>query len=547
MRVNWLVRLLIATIVVAMSGISAGAGLAVADDPLGGYPLVVQVNLDHTDTCSGPLRGTASVYFPPGEAIGSEIEWRVRVGDRVLRTDRMPIRGNVATGAFELAATDVAPGEDLLVDARAVGPLGFAGSFGKPWHTEISRSCAPLHVVSVGDSGMWGQGLDQNQKFSYLTAERLGAATGRGFVLHDYSMSGAVLDAPDIPPGNNDSACLSMSYRQDIDGRGTMAFGEVTDQIPDVFCQLEKAAANATADGYTIDLVLVQGCINDLDPFFGIPLGLTPGSADLPAAIQRECGGTGAAAVNPARDFPLPSGAKRGYGGRGMRAALEKAHDMPGRPKVLAADYWYTYDPTGLPEQFQRQGEFVRRSAEVFRTAAEEANAASADGPFAVAADGLFTFDNALGGRDPKTWQTPFSDNAIALRALACPQLSELPPQCLVAAITHPDVAGARQYADAFLLNPALRRYFGLGSPQPAARLTVTRDSGPRNTPVTLQVSGTGERYDWYFGDGTRETTTESTVTHAYPFDGPNMPRVVITAADGAQALVEAAQPIVIG
>src|SRR6266498_5349108 len=95
--------------------------------------------------------------------------------------------------------------------------------------------------------------------------------------------------------------------------------------------------------GHGIDLVILNGCVNDLDPFFGIPLGTTPGVEDLPKAVLRECTGVGAAAENPAKNVPYFSGAKVGYGGRGMQAAIEKAHSLPGNPKVLVADFNYAF------------------------------------------------------------------------------------------------------------------------------------------------------------------------------------------------------------
>ena len=94
---------------------------------------------------------------------------------------------------------------------------------------------------------------------------------------------------------------------------------------------------------------MINGCINDLDPFFGIGVGITPGSGNLPEAVKRECSGIGAAAENPAKDVPYFSGAKVGYGGRGMQAAIEKAHSLPGRPKVIVADFYYALSRSSSP------------------------------------------------------------------------------------------------------------------------------------------------------------------------------------------------------
>lgn len=542
------------TVLVALTAL-ATTGLTVAPataSPIGDYPMVVDVSFDRTATCSGPVPGTLAVYFPPGSILGGDVEWRVRDGDRVLRTGTMPTRGNTTTAAFELADADIPDDGEVQVDARLLGPPGIVSDFGKVWRARVNRDCDPVRVVAVGDSVVWGQGLDHDQKFPYLTARDLGATTGRGFDMRSYAISGAVLDAPNLPAGNNDSACLELTPPQDLDGSGTMVFGEVTDQMPDVFCQLEKAGANAAAEGSEIDLVIMNGGINDLDPFFGVPAGITPGSEDLPAAVEREIGGVGAAQVNPARDFPLFSGSKVGYGGRGMREAIEKAHRLPGNPKVIVANYYYGYDTSGLPEQMRRFTEFVRLSSEANRQAAAQANSASADGPYAVAADGLFTLDNALLGRDPKLWTDFTGDNQISLRGFACPEFSPLPPQCLTAAVAHPDVAGSRQYADGFLLNPQVRDWFGLETTRSAgAGFTVSQTSGHPGVAVQLDASAIAAHdgirlYEWYFGDGTKKTTTEPVITHGYMSRGPNLPRLVTTNSDGVRALYEAAEPVVI-
>lgn len=376
----------------------------------------------------------------------------------------------------------------VQIDARIAASSGdeAPGRYGKVWRDTIRRGCNPVRVASVGDSVVWGQGLDHDQKFPYLTGQALGRETGRGVQHMDYSISGAVLDAPELPAHNDDAACLRRTEKQDPDGDGEMEFGEVTQQMPDVFCQLEKAGAQARVGGYGLDLVVINGCINDLDPFFGIGVGITPGSESLPEAVKRECSGVGAAAENPAKDVPYFSGAKVGYGGRGMREAIEKAHSLPGHPKVLVADFYYALSRSSSPlpvkrcsvpgvtgkrlasckgalgKVAERYEQYTQLANAAYRQAATAANHASPDGPYATAGDGLFTVDNAVLSPDSKVWATPVTDPAFPLRTRACPELSATRLQCLSAAVGHPDTAGARQYADSFLLNPSLRDWFHL-------------------------------------------------------------------------------------
>ncbi|HZX38824.1 MAG TPA: PKD domain-containing protein [Streptomyces sp.] len=557
-----------------LGGLPAAAQTAAL--PGSAYPLVLDVDLTPNPVCSGPVRGRVQVYDPAAAKAGATVEWRVRTGEEQLAGGRVAMEASVGAAEFSIPF-DRVPASDtaLWFDARIAAPDAGekAGRYGKVWRDTVRRGCDPVRVASVGDSVVWGQGLDHDQKFPYLTGELLGRATGRGHQHMDYSISGAVLDAPELPAGNDDAACLRSSEKQDPDGDGEMEFGEVTQQMPDVFCQLEQAGAQARAGGYGLDLVVVNGCINDVDPFFGIGIGLTPGSKNLPEAVRRECSGIGAAAENPAKDVRYFSGAKVGYGGRGMQAAIEKAHSLPGRPKVIVADFYYALSRSSSPlpvstcssrgatgarlttckgalgHAAERYEQYTQLANDAYREAAAAANEAAADGPYAVAADGLFTVDSAVLARHSTVWNTPFTDPALPLRTRACPELSATPAQCLSAAVAHPDIDGARQYADSFLLNSSVREWFKLPPGGPRALLSVPRDA-PVGSEVRLTATvdgkqpAAGYRYRWYFGDGTRQETSEPSITHSYGREGPYLPRLVVTAEDDRQVLTEAAHTV---
>ncbi|MFG2212148.1 PKD domain-containing protein [Streptomyces sp. NPDC048638] len=544
--------------------------------PGSSFPLVLDVDLTPNPVCSGDVRGRVEVYDPAAAQRGAAVEWRVRAGEKRLAGGRLDMAAGIGTAEFRIPfdrvpATETALQVDARIAASSGGPA--PGRYGKVWRDRVRRGCDPVRVASVGDSVVWGQGLDHDQKFPYLTGQLLGRETGRGVQHMDYSISGAVLDAPELPAGNDDAACLRTTEKQDPDGDGEMEFGEVTQQMPDVFCQLEKAGAQARAAGHGLDLVVINGCINDLDPFFGIGIGVTPGSENLPKAVKRECSGIGAAAENPAKNVPYFSGAKVGYGGRGMQAAIEKAHSLPGRPKVIVADFYYALSRSSSPipvrtcsapgvsgarltsckgalgRVAERYEQYTQLADAAYRQAADAANEASADGPYAVAADGLFTVDNALLTRNSKVWNTPVTDPAFPLRTRACPELSPTPAQCLSAAVGHPDIEGARQYADAFLLNPSVREWFHLPRQGPRAELDVPKHvhvGSEVHMSVTVEGKppAAGYRYHWYFGDGTQRETGEAAVTHAYERKGPWLPRLVMTGQDGGSVLVESTRDI---
>jgi PKD repeat protein len=153
---------------------------------------------------------------------------------------------------------------------------------------------------------------------------------------------------------------------------------------------------------------------------------------------------------------------------------------------------------------------------------------------------------------DAKVWSNPTTDQAYPLRRNACPEFSPTPPQCLTAAVGHPDVAGSAQYAANILLNPRLRSWFGLPAGLPVAKATVTvsTTAGTPGTEVSLRTTaraGAGTRYQWYFGDGTTQTTDTAATTHRYDAVGPSLPRVVTVDGDGDRDLREARRPVVIG
>jgi hypothetical protein len=540
------------------------------------YPLVLDVDLTPNPVCSGPVQGRVQVYDPAAARARATVEWRVRAGQEQLAGGQIAMGAAVSAAGFTIPFERVPAAETALQIEARVLPSSEGkepGPYGNVWRDTIRRGCDPVRVASVGDSVVWGQGLEHDQKFPYLTGQLLGRATGRGHQHMDYAISGAVLDAPELPAGNDDAACLHKQEKQDPDGDGEMEFGEVTQQMPDVFCQLEKAGAQARAGGYGLDLVVLNGCINDLDPFFGIAVGITPGSKSLPEAVRRECSGIGAAPENPARHVPYFSGAKVGYGGRGMRAAIEKAHSLPGRPKVIVADFYYALSRDSSPIPVKhcsapglagarliacknalgkspgRYEQYTQLANDAYRMAAEAANDASPDGPYAVAADGLFTLDSAVLAPHPTVWGSPVTDPLYPLRKKACPELSSTPAQCLSAAVGHPDIAGARQYADAFLLNPRVRQWFGLAPGGPRALLAAPKNArAGSEVRLTATVDGkqppAGYRYRWYFGDGTRQETGEATTTHVYDREGPYLPRLVLTGADGRQALTEATDTV---
>jgi lysophospholipase L1-like esterase len=106
----------------------------------------------------------------------------------------------------------------------------------------------PLNLLVLGDSISWGQGLKDEHKAWHLIKSWLEQATGREVRETVEAHSGALIGSADDPNGE--------SSRQ-LDGELSRAYPTVNGQI--------NNALKAFGDPSQVDLVLVDGCINDLD------------------------------------------------------------------------------------------------------------------------------------------------------------------------------------------------------------------------------------------------------------------------------------------
>jgi lysophospholipase L1-like esterase len=115
---------------------------------------------------------------------------------------------------------------------------------------EIPPACSklessnPLNMLVLGDSIMWGQGLLEKHKFSYLVQDWLCQKTNRRVEITREAHSGATIKA-------DGASCPK-------------AEGEVNISRPTILDQVESALS-FYGDGSKVDLVLVDGCANDIN------------------------------------------------------------------------------------------------------------------------------------------------------------------------------------------------------------------------------------------------------------------------------------------
>ncbi|HKP47744.1 MAG TPA: SGNH/GDSL hydrolase family protein [Pyrinomonadaceae bacterium] len=105
-----------------------------------------------------------------------------------------------------------------------------------------------LEMLVLGDSIMWGQGLNQQEKFSWRVKCWLEEKTKREVNLKIFARSGALL-----------SGAPAASFRFQSDD------GEVNLPYPSVNEQLDRAREFYGPAAAKVNLILLDGCVNDVD------------------------------------------------------------------------------------------------------------------------------------------------------------------------------------------------------------------------------------------------------------------------------------------
>jgi hypothetical protein len=133
---------------------------------------------------------------------------------------------------------------------QSVSHLAGGEDYGGELSVPVTVKTRPFNVLAIGDSVMWGQGLQQADKFSYKTRDWIHGQLGIPVSLNVKAHSGAIT-YPD--PGFERYESLSYD-------------GEVPTDFPTISHQLDLASSggpNQPAAG-DVDLVLVDGCVNNI-------------------------------------------------------------------------------------------------------------------------------------------------------------------------------------------------------------------------------------------------------------------------------------------
>ena len=292
-----------------------------------------------------------------------------------------------------------------------------------------------LHMVVLGDSVMWGQGLLEEHKFHTQLKHHLAALTQMEVIEHVYAHSGATIWPKDSADGN------------------TPLWGEVPVAFPSITAQLVRAKRETNT--LRTVLVLVNGGINDVELVNIAHPAANPDQ--LHALVQERVGRLGPLVADIVGTFAnalvvVPSyfHIVSEFSDTLLVKKLPMAIDPGGQ---LAA----TWDSFFIPRLIRLSEAFAQASRDVLRRVVDAGNGVRPGRVFF--ADAGFGPQNALGA--PGTWLWNGNDDPLAFERLNYYMKHIVPyPQTWwyflpnpaytpIASIAHPNVQGAGAYAEA--------------------------------------------------------------------------------------------------
>jgi hypothetical protein len=374
------------------------------------------------------------------------------------------LRNGVAIGRFTSPATDTVPAPGrytYAVESVLAEPGGDAFSAPSP---SVTLRVGPFNIVAIGDSIMWGQGLLPADKFSKLTADWVMGQIGKPVRLLSFAHSGAALGSATT---QSNPANVSTP-------------GEVPDRYPTIDHQATTLAP-AQIDPSVVDLILVDGCINN------VVVGniLNPGVSDaqITSSTDQACGSdmtaflTLLSATYPHAKIALTSyypiasaqsdfsvlmglAGAAGVSAGAITAALAPFIGVPPDPisaaiagLIVSAAVTQSYGGFAVA----RSALFDTRSRADLSAAMASLNGQSAGAPVGVFVPVPFTAANSYAAPQSWLWDVPIPpldvDEVYAQRSQGCagplPPNAVGGPMCLEASAGHPNVKGAMAYSDA--------------------------------------------------------------------------------------------------
>jgi lysophospholipase L1-like esterase len=341
----------------------------------------------------------------------------------------------------------------------------------------------PLNLLVLGDSISWGQGLKDEHKAASLVKSWLQQQTGREVRELMEAHSGAIIGSVD---SQVDGAARDATLNLD---------GELSREYPTVNDQIDEAV-RAYTNPSVVDLILVNGCINDLD--FRRVLNAANTPDNIRELAQAKCGPPVEALLTRITTvFPAAHVVIIGY----YPILTEKsANDLFMR--ALAKRFYSP--PPGAPKMNDKslRARLIAISREWYQTSDQMLSGAARNVDAQLAAKGLhqrvlfadvgFHPENAFAASESRLWgfdaswlrkmlvvftlgrvQLRSNDERRAFRSNLCKSFIKKPEhetseqeatredrlmRCRLAAVAHPNRKGAAMYADAIgrILKPII-------------------------------------------------------------------------------------------
>ncbi len=341
----------------------------------------------------------------------------------------------------------------------------------------------PLNLLVLGDSISWGQGLHDEHKASYLVKRWLEQQTGREVRQTMEAHSGAV-----IGPSASALDTISRDTALGLDGELSRAYPTINDQV--------DYAVKAFGNPARVDLIIVNGCINDLDFRRLLNAANTPDG--IREITQAKCGPPVEALLKRLTiTFPSAQVVIIGYypiltektaNDLFMRALAKRFYSpQPNAPKMN--------DKTLRARLIAISREWYQTSNQLLSAAARQVDTeltATGSRRHVLFADPGFRTENAFAAKETRLWgfdatwvrkmlavftlgrvQLRSNDERRSYRGDLCKKYFKKPAEetpeqeaaredrlirCRLAAVAHPNRKGAAMYADAIgnLLKPLI-------------------------------------------------------------------------------------------
>ncbi|WP_166680250.1 PKD domain-containing protein [Kribbella sp. VKM Ac-2566] len=456
-----------------------------------------RVKLSSTASCGADVSVSASF----DDAFADLTGWTATLDGADYATGgNHALSGRHGSASFTVNAAQI-KAEGSVLRVKATDTVGT----GPMWTASLSKACGGIKMVVLGDSIAWGQGLLDDKKYPALVSTWITGKTGRAVEYRSW-VDNVAHSGANVNPNAGCSPDVAASL-------GYEAGQEVPTSTPDIGkCQAGTVGSTAA------DLILVDGCINDINV---VNILLNP-LTDLYTAVQDKCG-------------------------KQVTDLLLKLHADHPSAQIVYTGYYPIIDQTLSPTQLLQlartfgisqaaaaglTSEFLKARSSTFDNAfrlqatASVNNALAAQpgtwlvfaDPTFVTGDGLFDSNSKLyaGANDPMWVDRAVScvDAAPILRSTAFDK-----GKCLVASMGHPNEAGAQVYANA--IETALSHWAaGIHGTTPVKTLAIAPSTVSLAKGDSKALSVTATYADGTTGDASSMVTLSSDKPGTVSVDG---------------------------